>query len=545
MPRRLPLVLALPAAALVLGATAAPALADATYPTTEVPGPASPGQPPASAPNGPQPLGHAVGDAGAGLAVLRLLPKSVTEQTILEGGGKQAPKQSAGELGFGLSSAQVNSESYLAYEHSVAESAPLGLAYEGNSPQLPGALAQTAPPDNPKPTTGGLNAPKNPLIDVGALNGKVHARWSDTLGPCVGTISDASTSVANLSLLNVIPKLPDVSKLGDFLDPSKLTDEQKETADAASLPGPLKKLGGLLPGLGSSSDLGALVDLPNTLSSRSVVKLVDMPGTENKAVQSTSTLQVTDLKILEGTPLELDIKVVSQPTLQVTSTGEKDTSSVKYTAPVLEVDQNGHKLGSLNATDPKVDLPLKLVPSDIAKQIPGMEKLADKAQAVPIVGSLAALLPGTQSADKAKGESIDLGVLRVDIAQQKQNGQALTEGKNGAPFTGYQLGATARMLDLQVLPTDVLHLKNGPSALAEVSLGEQVARAYTPKGGVECGTKTAAAPKNPKPQASPPLAYTNAAYHSVPMFWAGTGSLLAGVVLVAAIPGRRRKRGEH
>jgi hypothetical protein len=29
------------------------------------------------------------------------------------------------------------------------------------------------------------------------------------------------------------------------------------------------------------------------------------------------------------------------------------------------------------------------------------------------------------------------------------------------------------------------------------------------------------------------------------MFWAGTGALLAGVVLVSAIPGRRRKRREH
>ncbi|MGH3629519.1 MAG: hypothetical protein ACRDRL_19040, partial [Sciscionella sp.] len=128
MRRRLPLVIAMPAAVAVLGLSAAPAFAGQAYPTTPVPPPASAGQPPASATKGPQPLGHAVGDAGAGLAVLRLLPNSVTTKTTLQGAGNAVPKQSAGELGFGLSSAQVNSESYLNYEHAIAQSAPMGIA---------------------------------------------------------------------------------------------------------------------------------------------------------------------------------------------------------------------------------------------------------------------------------------------------------------------------------------------------------------------------------------------------------------------------------
>jgi hypothetical protein len=434
----------------------------------------------------------------------------------------------------------------------------MGLAFEGSSPQLPGALAQTAPPDNQKPVTGGLDAPQNPLLNVGVLDGKVHARWSDKLGPCVGTISDASTSAANISLLNVIPKLPDFTKLGKILSPKALqqSGKQQEAAKDAALPAPLSQLGGLLSGLGQfgKSGLGSLVSLPNTLSSHSVVKLVDIPGSENKAVQSTSTMQVADLKILAGTPMEIDVKVVSQPTLQVTSTGDPDTSSAKYTAPVLEIDQGGQTLGKLDATNPTADLPLQLIPADLAKNIPGIGKLfpnLDTAGSVPVLGNLTALLPGSD-ANAAKGQSLDLGVIRISVAQEKQKGKALTEGTDGAPFTGYQLGATARMLDIQLLPTDLLNvgsfpgLGSKPSALAEVSLGEQVARAYAPKGGVVCGTEQAAAPPpKPKTQASPPLAYTDAAYHAVPMFWAGTGALLAGVVLVSAIPGRRRNRREH
>ena len=46
----------------------------------------------------------------------------------------------------------------------------------------------------------------------------------------------------------------------------------------------------------------------------------------------------------------------------------------------------------------------------------------------------------------------------------------------------------------------------------------------------------------PPPQKTP-LAYTNAAYQSIPLFWTGTGLLLAGVVLVAALPVRGRSRG--
>ena len=134
---------------------------------------------------------------------------------------------------------------------------------------------------------------------------------------------------------------------------------------------------------------------------------------------------------------------------------------------------------------------------------------------------------------------LDIGVLRISIAGLQQKAQDMTE-----PFQGHQLAASARMLDLQVLPTQALGLPGLPSALAQVSLGEQVARAAAPAGGVVCGT--AAGPPQAKPPApeEPNLAYTSA-YQAIPMFWTGTALLLTGVVLVAAVPGRRIPRPEQ
>ncbi|KFZ84058.1 hypothetical protein ED92_09170 [Amycolatopsis sp. MJM2582] len=537
MRQRLPRVLALPAAAALLLLTAAPATAQ-TIPTTPIPDPANPGQPPMSAPIGPQPLGKAVGDAGAALGVLRLLPNAVPTSAILPGAGELLPKQSALEAGMGLSSAQANSEAYLNYEKSIAQSSPFGLSAAGNAPQTPGSLVQTALPDNPKPISGGLNAPKNPLFNLGLLNGEAHARWSPTLGPCVGTIADSSTSIANLALLPTIPNIPDAKQLTE-------ANEQLQ-AGLGGLPGPLANLGGLLSGTSTSADgKGAVLSLPNTLSSRSVVRLVDIPGSKNKAVESTSTLQAANIEILKGTPLGLTIKVASQPTLRVTSTGEKKTSKVEYSAPVLQIVRGDKVLFTLDANNPTKDIPIG-IPLPSLKQVPGFDQLKN----VPVIGGLAEMLNGATKqlpgGEAGNGLTLDIGVLKLSIAGLNQKSSDMT-----SPFKGFQMGASARLLDLQILPTTALQkalppdaAKKLPSSLAQVSLGEQIARAYAPTGGVECGTATpppagnngGAAPKGPVKN----LAYTNAAYDTVPMFWSGTAMLLIGVVLVAAMPGRRR-----
>jgi hypothetical protein len=528
--------LALAAACGLVALSAAPAAAagnstDPTFPTTPVPS-TQPGEPPASSPSQPQPLGHAVGDAATGLAVLRLLPGSVPTGTVLPGASSMYPDQSAAEAGIGLSSAQANSEAFLSYEHAIAQSCPAGIAIEGNAPQLPGCLSQTASPDNANGLSGGLDLPStplDPLLKVGLLDGQVHARWDDATGPCVGTIADASTSLANISAVNALPSLPtstDATALGKAMSASTLPADQKQSLiqNLSQLAGPLDNLAGLLPGLGKSG--ASLVSVPNVSSSRSVVQLVNMPGSADKAVQSISTMQVASIKLLAGTPLETDLNVVSQPTLTVLSTGDAKTSTVSYTAPVIQIVQAGKVVGTLDAANPTSQLPI-----GIPLNVPNLPKL-------PIIGDL---LPNGQLLP-ANLPVIDIGVLKLSIAELNQNGQALTGGSNGAPFTGYQQSATARLLDLQVLPTAALGIPNLPAALAQVSLGEQSARAYAPAGGVRCGSTTV--PGAPVTQPAAPgapktLAYTSAAYQTVPLFWVGTILLLAGVVLVAAIPRRR------
>jgi hypothetical protein len=526
MRRRLPRSAALPAAAALLLLSAAPATADPVYPTTPIPQPASSGQAPISAPIGPQPLGQAVGDAGTALGIVRLLPNAVPTGTILPGFGQTLPKQSALEAGVGLSSASANSDAYLNYEKAVAQASPLGLSVGGNAPQTPGSVVQTALPDNPQPISGGLNAPSNPLLNVGLLNGSAHARWSPTLGPCVDTIADAGTSVASLSLLNVIPSMPNLGLDKLALDPGSL-------AKGFDLSKGLQ--GG---GQTAADGTGSLLSLPNTLSSRSQVKLVDLPGSKNKAVQSTSTLQAADIEILKGTPLALSIKVASQPTLKVTSTGDAKTSKVEYTAPVLTIEAAGKVLYTLDAAHPTKDIPIGLPLAGLSDQFGQLDD-------IPVVGGLVSTLTkGIQQVGNTAGTVLDLGVLRLSIAGLDQKTAALT-----TPFKGFQIGASARLFDLQLLPTTKLksllpadQAKNLPSSLAQLSLGEQIARAYAPTDGVVCGTAPTPpaggeAPKGPVQN----LAYTSGAYDTVPLFWSGTAMLLLGVVMVAAIPGTRRR----
>ncbi len=537
MRRRLVAGWALPAAAAVLALSAGPAAAQ--VPTTPVPPPANPSAPPPSAPIGPQPLGHAIGDAGTGLAVVRVLPNSAPTRSIIPGAEDKLPRQSAVELGFGLASAQANSEAYLSFEKAVAQASPGGIAVRGASPQTPGALAQTAPPNNAQPLTGGITPPSTPLdalVEAGVLRGSVQANWSDALGPCVGSIADSATEILSLSALNAIPTLPGVTDLTGVFDAPNLdaNADQAVVDGLKKLTGPLSTLGGVLGGPGSTAEdgKGSLLSLPNTLSARSVVKLVDIPGSANKAVQSTSTMQVAAVKLLAGTPFEVSITVVGQPTLQVTSTGDRATSTVTYTTPVLDVAQGGKSLGRLDAANPKLDIPIG-IPLPGAGALPGLDGL-------PIIGGLLANGGALQDALAQGLRTLDLGVLRLSVAGLNQKSEESTQ-----PFKGFQLGATARMLDLQVLPTDALGLPNLPSALAQITLGEQVARAFAPSGGVVCGTaaQLPGAPPAPAPHGAvtPPLAYTNAAYHAVPIFWTGTAMLLAGVVLVAALPGRRRR----
>ncbi|WP_433871000.1 hypothetical protein [Saccharopolyspora sp. CA-218241] len=437
-----------------------------SLPTTPIPAHEDPSQPPASQPDdAPGPI---VADAGTLLGIVRLLPKTVPTGTIVDDPEfeEALPPQSVAEVGMGRAVAQANSTSYFAHERSVAESSPIGVSLLGRVPTLPGALAQTALPDHPEPVTNSFvpATPLDPLLRLGLVDGSAHARWDERTGPCVGTISDASTSLGSVSAVNALPELPEAPEV--------------------------RRLGGLLDGQQPDADgLGSLLHVPDALSARSTVRLVDVPGQQGQAVRSTSSVQVASVRLFAGTPVELRIDVVSRPTLTATATGDPATSTVEYAAPVLRVSQGGRELGVLDAARPELDVPLG---------------------------------------------ALDLGLLRLSIGEFDQ------------ATVGTEVRGVARMFDLQLLRGHPVGIE---TSLVRISFGEQVVRAGAPEGGVECeaaappGAAPAAPASGPTPgggaPTGPPLAETSGAYHAVPLFWTGTALLLLGAVLVAAVPRRR------
>ncbi|MDR7301704.1 hypothetical protein [Haloactinomyces albus] len=502
------------------------AVAQNTPPTTPVPEPENPGQPPASQPPPvPQP-GPVVAEAGTGIGMLRILPGAVPGDSIIEDPefNDKLPRQSLLEAGMGIAVAQANSEAYLAQERAIAESSPVGFAVGGNAPLLPGSLAQTALPDHSEPTTSGLQPPSSParkLLDAGLVEGSVQARWDRRLGPCVQPIADSKTSMAGISAVNVLPSLPSGPEELTSLLSGDGKNSGMDTATAHALgaqlgdmQGPLSRLGGLLTGqTEAAGGAGALLSVPGAIRAHSNIRLVDVPGQDGKAVRSTSRFRLGSIRLFAGTQQEIRIDVVSTPTLTATSTGDPETSTVEYQAPVLRVSQGGEKIGALSATNPNIEVP-------IGVPMPGSGVDSD----TPLVGH------------PEMPHVLDIGVLRLSIGDVQKSRD------------GDEVRALARLLDVTVLPGESLGI---PTSLAEISFGEQAVRADAPTGGVHCDvpaptTSSAAAPspatpdsENDRSQTVPVLAVTSGAYHTVPLFWTGSCLLILGAILVSAVPRRR------
>ncbi|MEU4801132.1 hypothetical protein [Actinosynnema sp. NPDC023587] len=99
--------------------------------------------------------------------------------------------------------------------------------------------------------------------------------------------------------------------------------------------------------------------------------------------------------------------------------------------------------------------------------------------AVPVAAVLVAPRAAPASARPAPGSTpptpgfdVPIGVLRLRIAQLTEKSTAPDSPlrQDGPAIRGHVLGATARLLDLRLLPTEALGLPNLPSALAQVSL---------------------------------------------------------------------------
>lgn len=473
--------------------------------------------------------GQAIGAAGTALAMLRLLPRSIPPRSILPELAGELRENSAFEGAFGLAGAEIDSAAPRSYERSIATAAPFGGSLIGTSP-VPGTLVQTSLPDNPKPRVGEFAQPRSPLDDLvrtSGMKGDVRARWSRSDGPCVGTASDAGAVVSGAEIGTAVPTVPDLP----------ITDLPLPIARRFVPPGNLGTLGGLLSGPSSEDEARPLVGLSEPISARATITLPDLPGTNRsrKSVRSTSTLEATTIDLFPRSPQGMTVKVVKPPTLLVTSTGTARSSKVTYSAPVLEVRRGKQKLFVLDAAHPSRDLPIG-IPVKGFESVPG----AKSVKPLPFVGGTAETVRGTAKrlTDEQLKKVVDLFVLRVSIAGLDQQGKDMR-----VPYRGHQLGASARLMEVQLLPTEALADAIGErgadlsSSLMQITVGEQVARAYAPEGGVLCGSTAAPAPgQNGMPAKLMPV---GTAYQARPMLWTASAALLLGALLVSVFPRRR------
>ncbi|MCI2421948.1 hypothetical protein MOQ72_31395 [Saccharopolyspora sp. K220] len=327
---------------------------------------------------------------------MRLLPGTVPGDSIIDDPEftERLPKQSVAEAGMGRAIAQANSTAFFAPERAVAEASPVGVAVFGKAPQMPMGLAQTALPDHAEPTSGSLHPPASPadqLVELSGLDGSVQARWDEQAGPCVSPIADARYSMGSASVVNALP--------------------------------------------GGTPAAGALLDVPDVVDAHSNVQLVSAAGQVGKAVQASSTMQVSSVRLFAGSAQEVRVDVIGAPRLVATATGDPATSTVDYQVPVFRVSQGGKELGVLDAAHPDLDLPL----------------------------------PG----------ALDGGVLRMSAGELQQN------------VVGTEIRAGARLFDLQVLRG---HPVGVPTSLVRITFGEQIVRVGAPGGGVDCRDSGVAAP---------------------------------------------------
>jgi hypothetical protein len=240
-----------------------------------------------------------------------------------------------------------------------------------------------------------------------------------------------------------------------------------------------------------AADGRALVALPGNLASGARTALVEVDGVP--ASRATATASLTDLRLFAGSRSETTVKVLSEPTLAVTATGQAASSSVRYDAPVLEVSGPGigtHRLDSagtyldlaLPAAGPGVGLPV----------IGGGDPLGDLPRAI---GGLA----GTSSGPERTGRPLELagllglpGTGRLPVLGDVLHDVSAAAG--GLRILRLSLGhleqrvdrasvsATAASLRLQLLAWDGERLteQSGAAAVLDLGIGLLEAAATAP-----------------------------------------------------------------
>jgi uncharacterized repeat protein (TIGR01451 family) len=193
-------------------------------------------------------------------------------------------------------------------------------------PAIPLDLIVDAEDRAPQPPAGPiveelLNIPADPLLNATLARATANAKWNT--GGCVapGTpISYAKSELADASVL---------TGLGDPIGASLLSLHNSEG---------------------------------DTVYSESQSELINVSGQTNKGVKSTTTTQITAIRLFEGTANQLTINVVAPPVVTATATGQPGGAKVEYSEPVLQVlDADDMVIGELNASD--IDLTIDGAPA--------------------------------------------------------------------------------------------------------------------------------------------------------------------------------------
>lgn len=462
-------------------------------------------------------VGAALGDAGTAAALTRLLAGSVPDSSLLPQAADLVSPTRSFEGGIGLSTVSVDTGAELPYERAIARAVPAGTALSARAPATGDSLVRTAPPSEAEPARGKLPPEEGPLaalMRTERLTGQVHARWSVDRGPCVGQVAKATTTSGPISLGAAVASLPDVpfTELGL---PGRMPS------------GSIATLGGLLSGRAGE---GPLVRVPRGLTTVATVDV--LTAAKRPTVRATSRVEADRIDIFPGSPLAMTATVRNAPALTANSTGKPETSRIVHDTPVVEFKRGGRTLFRLDRTRPARDVPIA---------VPGRGFAQRGLTSQPIVDGYGVGTNGKPVRLSAANRSrvTELFVLRLSVGGLTTRSATLDE-----PFTGHQVTGSARLLDVQLLPTDALTdaLERDhelPSTLAHFTLGEQAVRAAAPPSGARCGEPgagevTIAAPPDeiaPGRSSAPPIRV---------LLWGGAGLVLLGAYLLAVARPRKQ-----
>ncbi|MGH3714500.1 MAG: hypothetical protein ACRDT4_13715 [Micromonosporaceae bacterium] len=240
----------------------------------------------------------------------------LVKATLLDLGPLGVPAPTVADLTISSARSAVDSK---AGEKSMASADYLDLKVLGEdvpAGPLDAHVHQVAPPSNAEPEVVAPSQLNLKLLRAGTGHLAAHATWKPEYGCrwAQGVITESFGSDLDAAIL-----------------PAMTTAEAgSEERSAATSP------------LGDG-----LVTLPSNAFSQTATELIKHKG--EMATGATAWIGLTEITLFGGTENETTVKVINPPELRALATGSKHSSSVTYSAPVLEIitpDGTSHRIDS-------------------------------------------------------------------------------------------------------------------------------------------------------------------------------------------------------